>query len=170
MIQFKNTRRKIMKITINASICSLFLAGSLFASSLQEQNKAVARSFFEQILDQGHLEKYAESHAPNFVAHGRTADGTLEEDMAAAREERKAVPDLHIKVNEIMAERDLVLVYWTASGTNTHEGMGLPATGKSFSEPGMTLFRFKAGKIIEEWGVWSMLSIMQQLGLLPANK
>jgi steroid delta-isomerase-like uncharacterized protein len=170
MIQFKHTRRKIMKITINASICSLFLAGSLFASSLQEQNKAVARSFFEQILDQGHLEKYAESHAPNFVAHGRTADGTLEEDMAAAREERKAVPDLHIKVNEIMAERDLVLVYWTASGTNTHEGMGLPATGKSFSEPGMTLFRFKAGKIIEEWGVWSMLSIMQQLGLLPANK
>jgi steroid delta-isomerase-like uncharacterized protein len=170
MIQFKHTRRKIMKITLNVSICSLFLAGSLFASSLQEQNKAVARSFFEQILDQGHLEKYAESHAPNFVAHGRTADGTLEEDMAAAREERKAVPDLHVKVNEIMAERDLVLVYWTASGTNTHEGMGLPATGKSFSEPGMTLFRFKAGKIIEEWGVWSMLSIMQQLGLLPTNK
>jgi steroid delta-isomerase-like uncharacterized protein len=132
----------------------------------QEANKAVARSFFEQVLDQGHLEKYAESHAPNFVAHGRTADGTLEEDMGAAREERKAVPDLHVKVKEIMAERDLVLVYWTASGTNTHEGMGFPATGKSFSEPGMTLFRFKAGKIIEEWGVWSMLSIMQQLGLL----
>ena len=133
----------------------------------QEANKAVARSFFEQVLDQGHLEKYAESHAPNFVAHGRTADGTLEEDMAAAREERKAVPDLHIKVNEIMAERDLVLVYWTASGTNTHEGMGLPATGKSFSEPGMTLFRFKAGKMVEEWSVWNMLSVMQQLGLLP---
>lgn len=133
----------------------------------QETNKAVARSFFEQVLDQGHLEKYAESHAPDFVAHGRTKDGTLEEDMGAAREERKAVPDLHVKINEIIAERDLVLVYWTASGINTHEGMGLPATGKSFTEPGMTLFRFKAGKMIEEWGVWSMLSIMQQLGLLP---
>jgi steroid delta-isomerase-like uncharacterized protein len=133
----------------------------------QEANKAVARSFFEQVLDQGHLERYAESHAPDFVAHGGTRDGSLEEDMAAAREERKAVPDMHFKINEMIAERDLVLVYWTVSGTNTHEGMGFPATGKSFTAPGMTLFRFKAGKMIEEWGVWNMLSIMQQLGLLP---
>jgi steroid delta-isomerase-like uncharacterized protein len=87
--------------------------------------------------------------------------------MAAAREERQAVPDLHMKINEIMAERDLVLVYFTVSGTNTHEGMGFPATGKSFTGPAMTLFRFKAGKIIEEWSVWDMLSSMQQLGLLP---
>jgi predicted ester cyclase len=29
----------------------------------------------------------------------------------------------------------------------------------------MTLFRFKSGKIIEEWSVWDMLSVMQQLGL-----
>ena len=135
--------------------------------SEQETNKAVARSFFEQVLDQGHLEKYAESHAPNFVAHGRTKDGTLEEDMAAAREERKAAPDMHFKINEMIAERDLVLVYWTASGTNTHEGMGFPATGKSFTVPGMTLFRFKADKMIEEWGVWCILDVMQQLGLLP---
>lgn len=133
----------------------------------QETNKAVARGFFEQVLDQGHLEKYADSHAPGFVAHGRTKDGTLEEDMAAAREERKAVPDLHLKINEIIAERDLVLVYWTASGANTHEGMGFPATGKSFIVPGMTLFRFRAGKMIEEWGVWCILDVMQQLGLLP---
>ena len=133
----------------------------------QETNKAVARKFFEQVLDQGHLEKYAESHAPHFVAHGRTEDASLEEDMAAAREERKAAPDLHFKINETIAERDLVLVYWTASGTNTHEGMGFPATGKSFTEPGMTLFRFKAGKMIEEWNVLDMGSIMQQLGLVP---
>lgn len=136
-------------------------------STEQETNKEVARSFFERVLDQGQLEKYADSHAPGFVVHGRNHDGTLEEDMAAAREERKAVPNLHVKVNEIMAERDLVFVYWTASGTNSHEGMGFPATGKSFVEPGMTLFRFKAGKIVEEWGVWSIQSIMQQVGLLP---
>ncbi len=133
----------------------------------QQTNKAVARSFFEQVLDQGQLEKYADSHSPNFVAHGRSRDATLEEDIAAAREERKAVPNLHVKVDEIMAERDLVFVYWTASGTNTHEGMGFPATGKSFTEPGMTLIRFKAGKMTEEWSVWSLLSVMQQLGLPP---
>ena len=133
----------------------------------QERNKQIARSFFEEVLGQGRLDKYAESHAKDFVAHGENRDGTLEEDMAAAKEERKALPDMTVKVNQILAERDLVAVYWTASGTNTQAGMGFPATGKKIKVNGMTIFRFKAGKICEEWGVWDMLSAMRQAGLLP---
>lgn len=131
----------------------------------QERNKQIARSFFEGVLDQGHLDRYAESHAKNFVAHAGDHDAALEEDMAAAREERKALPDMRVTVNQIVAERDLVMVYWTAAGTNTQAGMGLPATGKKVKVDGMTLFRFKSGKICEEWSVWDMLSVMQQLGL-----
>ena len=66
--------------------------------------------------------------------------------MAAAAEERKALPDMHMKVNHMIAERDLVAVHWTVSGTNTHQGMGFPATGKAITISGMTLFRFKSGK------------------------
>jgi steroid delta-isomerase-like uncharacterized protein len=101
------------------------------------------------------------------VAHGENHDATLEEDMAEAKEERKALPDMKVEVNQILAERDLVAVYWTASGTNTQAGMGFPATGKKIKIDGMTLFRFKAGKICEEWSVWDMLSVMRQAGLLP---
>jgi predicted ester cyclase len=97
---------------------------------VQERNKEVARSFFEEVLGQGHLDKYAESHAKDFVAHGENHEYTLEEDMAAAKEERKALPDMKVKVNQILAEQDLVAVYWTSSGTNTQAGMGFPATGK----------------------------------------
>jgi steroid delta-isomerase-like uncharacterized protein len=137
--------------------------------SEQEKNKAVARSFFEDVLDQGRFDKYAQSHAPDFVAHAGDHDAPLAEDIAAAQEERKALPDMRVKVNEIVADRDLVAVYWTASGTNSHEGMGFPATGKKITIPGMTLFRFRAGKISEEWSVFDMLSIMRQAGLLPAR-
>jgi steroid delta-isomerase-like uncharacterized protein len=133
----------------------------------QEKNKQIARSFFEDVLGQGRLEKYAESHAADFVAHGGQRDGTLEEDMAAAREERKALPDMKMKVNLMVAEGDLVAVYWTASGTNTGVGMGLPATGKTIQVRGMTFFRFKAGKISEEWAAWDRLTVMRQAGLLP---
>jgi steroid delta-isomerase-like uncharacterized protein len=136
-------------------------------TGVQEKNKEVARSFFEVVLGQGHLEKYAESHAKDFVAHGENHDYTLEEDLAAAKEERKALPDMTVKVNQILAEQDLVAVYWTSSGTNTQAGMGFPATGKKIRVDGMTLFRFKAGKICEEWSVWDMLSVMRQAGLLP---
>jgi steroid delta-isomerase-like uncharacterized protein len=135
----------------------------------QEANKVVARSFFEQVLDQGRLDKYADSHASDFVAHGADHAASLAEDMAAAQEERKALPDMRVKVNQVVAERDLVSVFWTASGTNTGEGMGFPATGKRITINGMTLFRFKAGKISEEWSVFDMLSAMRQAGLLPTR-
>jgi steroid delta-isomerase-like uncharacterized protein len=134
----------------------------------QERNKKIARSFFEEVLGQGHLDKYAESHTKDFVAHGENHAYTLEEDMAAAKEERKALPDMRVEVNQILAERDLVAVYWTSSGTNTQAGMGFPATGKKIKIDGMTVFRFKAGKICEEWSVWDMLSVMRQAGLISS--
>jgi steroid delta-isomerase-like uncharacterized protein len=132
----------------------------------QVRNKEIARRFFEDVLDQGRFDKYAESHAKDFVAHAGNHDATLEEDIAAAREERKALPDLRVSVNQILAERDLVAVYWTASGTNTQAGMGFPATGKKIKIDGMTIFRLKAGTICEEWSVWDMLSVMRQAGLV----
>jgi steroid delta-isomerase-like uncharacterized protein len=136
----------------------------------QERNKQTARSFFEDVLDQGRFDKYAESHAKDFVAHGRDHDYTLEEDMAAAKEERKALPDMRMRANQILAERDLVSVYWSVSGTNTQAGMGFPATGKTVKIDGMTLFRFREGKICEEWSVWDMLSVLRQLGLYSPPK
>jgi steroid delta-isomerase-like uncharacterized protein len=138
------------------------------AKDVESQNKAVARSFFEDVLDTGKLEDYSKSHAADFVAHAEGHLASLEEDMAAAREQRKAMPDMRVKVNHIVAEGDLVSVYWTASGTNTAAGWGIPATGKSVSVSGMTLFRFERGLIQEEWSVFNQYSLMKQLGLLPA--
>jgi steroid delta-isomerase-like uncharacterized protein len=101
------------------------------------------------------------------VAHAEGHLASLEEDMTAAREQRKAMPDMRVKVSHIVAEGDLVSVYWTASGTNTAAGWGIPATGKSVSVNGMTLFRFERGLIQEEWSVFNQYSLMKQLGLLP---
>jgi steroid delta-isomerase-like uncharacterized protein len=148
------------------AICTPALAQSPSAVE-QERNKQTARSFFEEVLDQGRFDRYAESHAKDFVAHAGAREATLEEDIAAAKEERKALPDMRVRVNQILAEHDLVAVYWTASGTNTQAGMGFPATGKKIAIDGMTIFRFKAGKISEEWSVWDMLSVMRQAGLVP---
>jgi len=135
-------------------------------ASDQEKNKAVARAFFEEVLGRGELEKYSDFHTADFVGHGYQHDFNLADDLAAAREERAAFPDLQFRVNHMVAEGDMVAVDWTAWGTNTQPGMGLPATGKPARVPGMTIFRFKDGKISEEWGVWCVLSVQKQLGLL----
>jgi steroid delta-isomerase-like uncharacterized protein len=156
--------RKIALLLLLSATCMPAVAQQ---AGEQEKNKQIAKSFFEEVLDQGRFDRYAESHAKDFVAHAGDREATLEEDMAAAKEERKALPDMKVKVNQILAERDLVAVYWNASGTNTQAGMGFPATGKKITIDGMTIFRFKTGKISEEWSVWDMLSVMRQAGLLP---
>ena len=149
---------------------SVVISAPVTANEVEARNKAVARSFFEDVLDKGKLEDYAKSHAPDFIAHSGNRPASLEEDMAAAREQRKALPDMRVKVNQIVAEGDLVSVYWTATGTNTAAGWGIPATGKSVTTHGMTLFRFEGGLIREEWSIVNMYSIMEQLGLLPAPR
>ncbi len=159
-----------MKIFSTASVCLLFFAGSLFASSLQEQNKAIARRAFEEILSHGRFELAEELYAKDFVNHGIHRDVSLEEDQTALRGWHEAFPDVVVTAEKLMAEGDLVTVYWIARGTNTGTGNGLPATGKKAEMSGITIWRIVDGKIKEEWSAFDQLSMMQQLGLLPTNK
>ncbi len=151
-------------------LLAISLPGLAQRGSEQERNKSVARSFFEEVLSQGQLDKYGEFHSKDFVAHAGDRTGTLQEDLADAREERKALPDLSFRVNRMVAEKDLVAVHFTVSGTNTQAGMGFPATGKKIAADGVTIFRFKDGKICEEWNVFDMLTVMRQAGLLPPQQ
>jgi steroid delta-isomerase-like uncharacterized protein len=159
-----------MKITISVSICWLFFAASLVASSLQEQNKAIATRAFEEILSKGRFELAEQMYAKDFVNHGIYRDASLEEDQAALKGWHQAFSDIAIVPKKLIAEGDLVTVYWVARGTNTGTGNGLPATGKKAELAGITIWRIVDGKIKEEWSAFDQLSMMQQLGLLPANK
>jgi steroid delta-isomerase-like uncharacterized protein len=145
-------------------------AASLFASSLQEQNKAIARRAFEEILSGGRFELAEQLYAKDFVNHGIHRNASLEEDQAALKGWHEAFPDVSIMPEKLIAEDDLVTIYWIARGTNTGSGNGLPATGKKAELAGITIWRIVDGKIKEEWSAFDQLSLMQQLGLLPANK
>jgi steroid delta-isomerase-like uncharacterized protein len=159
-----------MKLIRTVSAYSLLIAGSLFASSLQEQNKAIAKRAFEEILSQGRFELATELYAKDFVNHGLHSNASLEEDQAALRGWHEAFPDVVVVPEKLIAENDLVTVYWIARGTNTGAGNGLPATGKKAELAGITIWRIVDGKIKEEWSAFDQLSMMKQLGLLPANK
>jgi steroid delta-isomerase-like uncharacterized protein len=159
-----------MKLIRTVSACSLLIAGSLFASSLQEQNKAIAKRAFEEILSQGRFELAEQLYAKDFVNHGIHRDVRLDEDQAALRGWHDAFPDVVVVPEKLIAENDLVTIYWIARGTNTGTGNGLPATGKKAELAGITIWRIADGKIKEEWSAFDQLSMMKQLGLLPANK
>jgi steroid delta-isomerase-like uncharacterized protein len=159
-----------MKIVSIISTCSFLLVNLIFASSLQEQNKALAKRAFEELLSKGRFELAEQLYAKDFVNHGIHRDISLEEDQAALKGWHQAFSDISIVPEKLIAEDDLVTIYWIAKGTNTGAGNGLPATGKKAELAGITIWRIVDGKIKEEWSAFDQLSMMQQLGLLPANK
>jgi len=159
-----------MRLIRNVTACSLLIGGSLLASPLQDQNKEIARRAFEEILSHGRFELAEQLYAKDFINHGIHSTANLEEDQAALKGWHQAFPDVVIVPEKLIAEGDLVTIYWVARGTNTGTGNGLPATGKKAELAGITIWRIVDSKIKEEWSAFDQLSMMQQLGLLPANK
>jgi steroid delta-isomerase-like uncharacterized protein len=156
-----------MKIVTAVINCSLLFVTVTCASSLQEQNKTLAKRAFEELLSKGRFELAEQLYAKDFVNHGIHRDIKFEEDQAALKGWHEAFPDLTITPDKLIAEGDLVTIYWIARGTNTGTGNGLPATGKKAEQSGITIWRIVNGKIKEEWSAFDQLSLMQQLGLLP---
>jgi steroid delta-isomerase-like uncharacterized protein len=165
-----NPIKKVARIATAVYLAPLLIAGQLLGSTLQEQNKATAKRAFEEILSQGHYELAQQLYAKDFVNHGIHSNATLEEDQAALKGWHAAFSDIVIVPEKLMAEDELVTIYWIARGTNTGTGNGLPATGKRAELAGITIWRIVDGKIKEEWSAFDQLSMMRQLGLLPADK
>lgn len=162
---------KICNILLSAVATIAALAGVMpcgaNASDAEtlERNKSVTRKVYEEGLNQGLFEV---PYTADFVGHAGASTFTHADGMAEARGWRAAFPDLDITVDKQVAERDLVAVRWTARGTNTGSGNGIPATGRAVRISGTTLFRLDDGRIAEEWTCANSLGMMKQLGLLPA--
>ena len=151
-------------------LMALLVGGSVWAGPVQEKNKAVARRVFEEIFNQNKFEVANEIYASDFINHGLHTSVGLKEDQEAARGWKDAFPDGKMAVVQMVAENDLVTVIWTGTGTNTGQGNGLPATGKKAELRGITVWRIVNGKIREEWSAFDRMQLMQQLGLIPAEK
>ncbi len=81
----------------------------------------------------------------------------------------RAFPDLHITVEDLIAEGDKVVCRNTVTGTHQGDYMGLPPTGKSVKYNEIFIMRFAGGRLAETWGVVDVLSQMRQLGAIGAG-
>jgi steroid delta-isomerase-like uncharacterized protein len=78
----------------------------------------------------------------------------------------RAFPDLHITVEDLIAEGDKVVSRNTVTGTHQGEYMGIPSTGKTITYKEIFIMRFADGRIAETWGVVDVFSQMKQLGVI----
>jgi steroid delta-isomerase-like uncharacterized protein len=124
---------------------------------------------FDQIINQGNLDVVDELFAEDYVDHGPMGDLKGREafkEMVAAW--RSAVPDVRCEVSNFIVNGDDVAWLVHTTGTHTGDGLGFPATGKSFDTVSANVGRLKDGQAIEHWAEQGMFPFLVQIGIIPA--
>lgn len=134
-----------------------------------EENKAIVHRITEEIFNKGNVAAADELIASNFVDHNPVSGqpAGLEGLKQVVTMFRTAFPDLHCTVEEMIAEGDKVMARGTIRGTHKGEFMGVPPTGKRVRVTGIDIVRIAGGKVVERWGNFDEMGMMQQLGVVP---
>ncbi|MDQ3506266.1 MAG: ester cyclase [Actinomycetota bacterium] len=134
-------------------------------------NKKLVEDFIRKLFSEGDLEAVDRYLDPAFVNHDPPYPGAPDgpEGMRqAAAMFRRAAPDWHSDVEQLVAESDIVVERFTASGTLRGELMGVQPTGQQIALAGVNIFRIDGDRIVERWGRLDELGLLRQLGLAPA--
>jgi steroid delta-isomerase-like uncharacterized protein len=135
----------------------------------EQTNKALVQRFYQEVFTQGQIMVADEICSAHYVDHDPTNPaGTLAGLKQTALEMRRAFPDVRWTVDDLIAEGDKIAARVTMHGTQQGDLMGIPATGRSVTANNFDIIRFEDGKVVEHWGLFDSLGMLQQLGVIPA--
>jgi steroid delta-isomerase-like uncharacterized protein len=134
------------------------------------ENKAVVRQFFEELLSTDNFALADELLSPGFRFYfaGSPDPMGLEsyKEFLAAR--RAAFPDRRFVVEDMIAEGDKVSARFTMRGTHNGDLPGIVPSGKEVTMTGIDMIRLEEGKMVEDRVEVDQLGMMQQLGVIAA--
>jgi predicted ester cyclase len=134
------------------------------------ENKTIVGRFYEEVMNHGRVEILDELMDPDFEDHGEALFGSfkgrdiLKQGIVATH---AILPDLHVTLEEMVAEGDMVGVRGTMRCTHQGEWLSVAPTGNELSWKGIAMFQLVGGKIRQRWFNSDGLAIVQQLGLVP---
>jgi steroid delta-isomerase-like uncharacterized protein len=135
-----------------------------------EESKAFVRRYYETMLDGRDLSAVDEFLAPTFTSHGPSGPGfNREAHVQMLAVSHAALPDLHLTIEDQIAEGDKVVTRWSAHGTHRGAYLNLPPTGKAITAAAIHIHRLEAGKIVEQWEQFDLLGVLQQLSAMPVE-
>ncbi len=141
-----------------------------------EENKAIIRAFFDQVWNKGDFAFMDDLYTDDFRLNALWENTSLGRSGTADRQEARGTiarwldgfPDMHVTVEEQIAEGDYVASRHVAVGTQSKPFMGIPNTGKRGAVSGITINRIAGDKVAETWTCWDAAGMMMQLGIIPA--
>jgi steroid delta-isomerase-like uncharacterized protein len=125
-----------------------------------------------ELISAGDVAGFGDLVADGFVDHqggpgfAPDKEGTLDYFRALI----EAFPDLSMTVEDLVADGDKAVARVRVTGTHRGDFMGIPPTGAAGDIQLIDIMRFDAdGQVCEHWGVADMLSLMEQLGVVPTG-
>jgi steroid delta-isomerase-like uncharacterized protein len=134
-----------------------------------EENKAVVRRFnqaMRQFWRTGDADALEGLLAPDFMQHWPGFPSDRQGYLEALQKFRKAFPDLEKTTEDMLAEGEKVLDRVSVRCTHAGEFRGQPASGKRIVLSEMHVARVLNGQIIERWGEWDQLGLLEQVGMI----
>ena len=136
----------------------------------EQENKAVVQGMIEELFNKKNVDALGDFFAEDMVDHNPppTDKTGLEGMKEMFHMFLSAFPDIHIEIEDLIAEGDTVVMRGTTTGTHQGDFMGIPTTGKKVSYGEIHIVRVVGGKMVEHWGVEDQMGLMQQLGVVPS--
>jgi steroid delta-isomerase-like uncharacterized protein len=135
-----------------------------------DELKTLIREFFRKAYTEGNEQVIDELLAPDVLMHGLGPEPTVGREPFRRwyHAFRGAFTNIHCSVTHVCIEDDLLAVRVLFTGTHSTASLGPPPTGKLVSVTAVVLCRFEQGKVVEAFNEFDHLSLMQQLGAIPA--
>ncbi len=132
-----------------------------------EENKAIARRAYDAINrnDLNALEEMVDSDITDHDPAPGQGPG-LEGVKQYFSSLHAAFPDVEMDVEDMIAEGEKVVARVSVSGTHQGEFLGIEPTGNRVTIKGIDILRITDGKVVEHWGNFDDLGMLQQLGVM----
>jgi steroid delta-isomerase-like uncharacterized protein len=135
---------------------------------MTEFERNLGQRWFEEVWNQGRREAVAEMLAPDAVIHDGASEAVGHKGFYDFFDRMNAAfSELHVSVEDTIAEGDKVCVRWRCTAKHSGGGLGIPPTGAAIHVTGVTIVRVAGGKLVEAWQNWDMLGMMQQINAFP---
>jgi len=134
-----------------------------------ESNKSLTRRFYEEALNARRVDVIQEVALADYIEHDPLPG---QRDGLVGLKDRVSMLIGGLAstytVHDMIAEGDRVVVRWSNAGIHSGEFLGIPPTGRSFDFAGIDIYRIENDAMAEHWHVVDQLTLLQQLGLIPA--
>lgn len=132
------------------------------STTSDEENAAIARRWHEEVINTQNLAVLDE-----ILADDASQDSATFADNPGPRQVLGALftgfPDVQHTVEAVVADGDLVVVRYTATGTHEGEFQGYAPSGETVTWTGMNMYRIACGRIAETWSEVDALGRITQM-------